>query len=143
MCISGELRGLEENPQTFRCCPCFHLEPANAFLRAPAALALVCWGVPAGSRHCGPRQKHTQGQGRNWNLMLPNFIIPLGLFVWHLKNTGLRQLPCRLVHLCRGANDRLITFQYFNFLKRMVSQRVYLSQISHSLIHFVPCNDGD
>ncbi|XP_071620598.1 protoheme IX farnesyltransferase, mitochondrial [Heliangelus exortis] len=42
-----------------------------------------------------------------------------GLFVWHLKNTGARQVPCQFVQLCHVANDRLITFQYFNFLKRM------------------------
>nr|XP_021144321.1 protoheme IX farnesyltransferase, mitochondrial isoform X2 [Columba livia] len=52
----------------------------------------------------------------------------LGLFVWHLKNTGIRQVPCQFVHLCRAANNRLITFQYFNFLKRM-----YVTQYNKDL----------
>ncbi|KFP05439.1 hypothetical protein N300_12826, partial [Calypte anna] len=43
----------------------------------------------------------------------------IGLLVWHLKKTGARQVPCQFVQLCHVANDRLITFQYFNFLKRM------------------------
>ncbi|KAM6376669.1 protoheme IX farnesyltransferase, mitochondrial isoform 1-T3 [Pluvialis apricaria] len=51
-----------------------------------------------------------------------------GLFVWHLKNTGIRQVPCQFVHLCRVANGRLITFQYFNFLKRM-----YVTQYNKDL----------
>ncbi|KFP56833.1 hypothetical protein N323_03136, partial [Cathartes aura] len=51
-----------------------------------------------------------------------------GLFVWHLRNTGIRQIPCQFVHLCRVANDRLITFQYFNFLKRM-----YVTQYNKDL----------
>ncbi|KAF4800689.1 protoheme IX farnesyltransferase [Turdus rufiventris] len=46
-----------------------------------------------------------------------------GLFVWHLRNTGVRQMPCRFVHLYHVANNRLITFQYFNFLKRMYVTR--------------------
>ncbi|KAK2528595.1 hypothetical protein Q9233_007566, partial [Columba guinea] len=50
------------------------------------------------------------------------------LFVWHLKNTGIRQVPCQFVHLCRAANNRLITFQYFNFLKRM-----YVTQYNKDL----------
>ncbi|XP_009958477.1 PREDICTED: protoheme IX farnesyltransferase, mitochondrial-like, partial [Leptosomus discolor] len=50
------------------------------------------------------------------------------LFVWHLKNTGIRQIPCHFVHLCRVANDRLITFQYFSFLKRM-----YVTQYNNDL----------
>ncbi|XP_010148003.1 PREDICTED: protoheme IX farnesyltransferase, mitochondrial, partial [Eurypyga helias] len=50
------------------------------------------------------------------------------LFGWHLKNTGIRQIPCQFVHLCRVANDRLITFQYFNFLKRM-----YVTQYNKDL----------
>ncbi|XP_071672559.1 protoheme IX farnesyltransferase, mitochondrial isoform X3 [Patagioenas fasciata] len=51
-----------------------------------------------------------------------------GLFVWHLKNTGIRQVPCQFVYLCRAANNRLITFQYFNFLKRM-----YVTQYNKDL----------
>ncbi|KAM9638525.1 protoheme IX farnesyltransferase, mitochondrial isoform 2-T3 [Morphnus guianensis] len=51
-----------------------------------------------------------------------------GLFVWHLKNTGIRQIPCQFVHLCHVANNRLITFQYFNFLKRM-----YVTQYNKDL----------
>ncbi|XP_010073464.1 PREDICTED: protoheme IX farnesyltransferase, mitochondrial-like, partial [Pterocles gutturalis] len=50
------------------------------------------------------------------------------LFVWQLKDTGIRQLPCQFVHLCRVANDKLITFQYFNFLKRM-----YVTQCNRDL----------
>lgn len=46
------------------------------------------------------------------------------------------------MHLCRVANNRLITFQYFNFLKRMVSQGVYLLHVSHSVINFVPCDES-
>ncbi|XP_017693375.1 PREDICTED: protoheme IX farnesyltransferase, mitochondrial [Lepidothrix coronata] len=42
-----------------------------------------------------------------------------GLLVWRLKGAGTRHIPCPFLHLCRAANDRLITFQYFNFLKRM------------------------
>ncbi|XP_074016250.1 protoheme IX farnesyltransferase, mitochondrial isoform X2 [Numenius arquata] len=51
-----------------------------------------------------------------------------GLFIWHLKSTGIRQVPCHFVHLCRVANDRLVTFQYFNFLKRM-----YVTQYNKDL----------
>ncbi|XP_065591207.1 protoheme IX farnesyltransferase, mitochondrial isoform X2 [Cyrtonyx montezumae] len=51
-----------------------------------------------------------------------------GIFVWHLKKAGIRQAPCQFVHLCRVANDRLITFQYFNFLKRM-----YVTQYNRDL----------
>ncbi|XP_064007169.1 protoheme IX farnesyltransferase, mitochondrial [Pogoniulus pusillus] len=51
-----------------------------------------------------------------------------GLLFWHLRNTGVRQLPCQVVHLCHAANDRLITFQYFNFLKRM-----YVTQCNRDL----------
>ncbi|XP_068024755.1 protoheme IX farnesyltransferase, mitochondrial [Melanerpes formicivorus] len=46
-----------------------------------------------------------------------------GLLFWHLKSTGVRQTPCQFVHLCHVAHDRLITFQYFNFLKRMYVTR--------------------
>ncbi|RLV88291.1 hypothetical protein DV515_00015473 [Chloebia gouldiae] len=42
-----------------------------------------------------------------------------GLFLWHLRNTGAQQIPCRFVNLHHVASNRLITFQYFNFLKRM------------------------
>ncbi|NWR35108.1 COX10 protein, partial [Tachuris rubrigastra] len=42
-----------------------------------------------------------------------------GLIVWRLKGAGTRHIPYHFVHLCRAADDRLITFQYFNFLKRM------------------------
>ncbi|NXN80472.1 COX10 protein, partial [Bombycilla garrulus] len=51
-----------------------------------------------------------------------------GLFVWCLRNTGVRQIPCRFVHLYHVANGRLITFQYFNFLKRM-----YVTQCNRDL----------
>ncbi|XP_058708241.1 protoheme IX farnesyltransferase, mitochondrial isoform X4 [Poecile atricapillus] len=51
-----------------------------------------------------------------------------GFFVWRLRNTGIPQIPCRFVHLHRVANDRLITFQYFNFLKRM-----YVTQCNKDL----------
>ncbi|NXS93257.1 COX10 protein, partial [Jacana jacana] len=51
-----------------------------------------------------------------------------GLFVWHLRSAGVRQVPCRFVHLCRAANGRLVTFQYFNFLKRM-----YITQCNRDL----------
>ncbi|KAJ7401750.1 hypothetical protein BTVI_92976 [Pitangus sulphuratus] len=51
-----------------------------------------------------------------------------GLFVWRLKGAGTRHIPCHFVHLCRAANDRLITFQYFNFLKRM-----YVTQYNKDL----------
>uniref|UniRef100_A0A8C9MK22 Protoheme IX farnesyltransferase, mitochondrial n=1 Tax=Serinus canaria TaxID=9135 RepID=A0A8C9MK22_SERCA len=47
-----------------------------------------------------------------------------GLFVWRLRNAGAWKIPCRFVHLYDMASNRLITFQYFNFLKRMyVTQR--------------------
>lgn len=51
-----------------------------------------------------------------------------GLFVWHLRNTGARQIPCRFVHFYHVASNRLITFQYFNFLKRM-----YVTQCNKDL----------
>ncbi|XP_038012864.1 protoheme IX farnesyltransferase, mitochondrial isoform X1 [Motacilla alba alba] len=51
-----------------------------------------------------------------------------GLFVWHLRNAGARQIPCRFVHLYHVASNRLITFQYFNFLKRM-----YVTQCNKDL----------
>ncbi|XP_015501171.1 protoheme IX farnesyltransferase, mitochondrial isoform X1 [Parus major] len=51
-----------------------------------------------------------------------------GFFVWRLRNTGIPQIPCRFVHLHHVANDRLITFQYFNFLKRM-----YVTQCNKDL----------
>ncbi|NWS33732.1 COX10 protein, partial [Polioptila caerulea] len=51
-----------------------------------------------------------------------------GLFVWHLRNTDVRQIPCQFMHLYHVANDRLITFQYFNFLKRM-----YVTQCNKDL----------
>ncbi|NXC38147.1 COX10 protein, partial [Penelope pileata] len=51
-----------------------------------------------------------------------------GLFVWHLKNAGAWRVPCQVVPLCRAAGDRLITFQYFNFLKRM-----YVTQCNRDL----------
>ncbi|XP_015735222.1 protoheme IX farnesyltransferase, mitochondrial isoform X1 [Coturnix japonica] len=51
-----------------------------------------------------------------------------GIFVWRLKKTGIRQIPGYFVHLCRAPNDRLITFQYFNFLKRM-----YVTQYNKDL----------
>lgn len=51
-----------------------------------------------------------------------------GLFVWRLRNAGARQIPCQCVHLSHVANDRLITFQYFNFLKRM-----YVTQCNKDL----------
>ncbi|XP_009070332.1 PREDICTED: protoheme IX farnesyltransferase, mitochondrial, partial [Acanthisitta chloris] len=50
------------------------------------------------------------------------------LFVWHLKSCGARHIPCQFVHLCHVANNRLITFQYFNFLKRM-----YVTQYNNDL----------
>ncbi|RMB93867.1 hypothetical protein DUI87_29698 [Hirundo rustica rustica] len=54
----------------------------------------------------------------------PPQALAAGLFVWRLRNTGIPQIPCRFVHLYHVANNRLITFQYFNFLKRMyVTQR--------------------
>ncbi|NXS19253.1 COX10 protein, partial [Mystacornis crossleyi] len=51
-----------------------------------------------------------------------------GLYVWRLRNTGVRQIPYRCVHLYHIANDRLISFQYFNFLKRM-----YVTQYNKDL----------
>ncbi|XP_063031627.1 protoheme IX farnesyltransferase, mitochondrial isoform X1 [Melospiza melodia melodia] len=51
-----------------------------------------------------------------------------GLFVWHLRSAGARQIPCRFVHLCHVASNKLITFQYFNFLKRM-----YVTQCNKDL----------
>ncbi|NWS44101.1 COX10 protein, partial [Probosciger aterrimus] len=51
-----------------------------------------------------------------------------GLFVWRLKSTGVWQIPCQFVQLCHTANDRLITFQYFNFLRRM-----YVTQCNKDL----------
>ncbi|XP_069728447.1 protoheme IX farnesyltransferase, mitochondrial [Phaenicophaeus curvirostris] len=51
-----------------------------------------------------------------------------GLFVWHLKNTGVQRIPCHPVPLFRAGGDRLITFQYFNFLKRM-----YVTQYNKDL----------
>ncbi|TRZ11149.1 hypothetical protein HGM15179_015956 [Zosterops borbonicus] len=51
-----------------------------------------------------------------------------GLFVWRLRNTGVPQIPCQFVHLYHVANNRLITFQYFNFLKRM-----YVTQCNKDL----------
>ncbi|KAJ7404424.1 hypothetical protein WISP_145731 [Willisornis vidua] len=51
-----------------------------------------------------------------------------GVSVWRLKGTGTRHIPCHFVHLCRVTSDRLITFQYFNFLKRM-----YVTQCNKDL----------
>nr|XP_002198729.4 protoheme IX farnesyltransferase, mitochondrial isoform X1 [Taeniopygia guttata] len=51
-----------------------------------------------------------------------------GLFLWHQRNTGAQQIPCRFVNLYRVASNRLITFQYFNFLKRM-----YVTQCNKDL----------
>ncbi|XP_021394747.2 protoheme IX farnesyltransferase, mitochondrial [Lonchura striata] len=51
-----------------------------------------------------------------------------GLFLWHLRNTGAQQIPCRFVNLYHVASNRLITFQYFNFLKRM-----YVTQCNKDL----------
>ncbi|NWW17099.1 COX10 protein, partial [Falcunculus frontatus] len=51
-----------------------------------------------------------------------------GLFIWRLRNTGVRQIPYRFVNLYHIANDRLISFQYFNFLKRM-----YVTQYNKDL----------
>ncbi|NXP34432.1 COX10 protein, partial [Leiothrix lutea] len=51
-----------------------------------------------------------------------------GLFVWRVRNTGVPQIPCRFVHIYHVANNRLITFQYFNFLKRM-----YVTQCNKDL----------
>ncbi|XP_066187943.1 protoheme IX farnesyltransferase, mitochondrial isoform X1 [Sylvia atricapilla] len=58
----------------------------------------------------------------------PPRALAAGLFVWRLRNTGVPQVPCRFVHLYRVANNRLITFQYFNFLKRM-----YVTQCNKDL----------
>ncbi|NWW33380.1 COX10 protein, partial [Panurus biarmicus] len=51
-----------------------------------------------------------------------------GLFVWHLRSTGILKIPCQFVHLYRVANSRLITFQYFNSPKRM-----YVTQCNRDL----------
>ncbi|XP_005495158.2 protoheme IX farnesyltransferase, mitochondrial isoform X2 [Zonotrichia albicollis] len=51
-----------------------------------------------------------------------------GLFVWRLRSTGARQMPCRFVHLYHVASSKLITFQYCNFLKRM-----YVTQCNKDL----------
>ncbi|NXK69560.1 COX10 protein, partial [Sylvietta virens] len=51
-----------------------------------------------------------------------------GLFVWHLRNTGLLPISCRFVHLYHVADNGLITFQYCNFLKRM-----YVTQCNKDL----------
>ncbi|NWT27734.1 COX10 protein, partial [Cardinalis cardinalis] len=51
-----------------------------------------------------------------------------GLFVGCLRNTGARQIPCRFVHLYHVGSYRLITFQYFSFLKRM-----YVTQCNNDL----------
>ncbi|NXK90160.1 COX10 protein, partial [Formicarius rufipectus] len=51
-----------------------------------------------------------------------------GFLVWRLKGAGTRHSPSHFVHLCRAANDRLVTFQYFHFLKRM-----YVTQYNRDL----------
>ncbi|KAM4890088.1 protoheme IX farnesyltransferase, mitochondrial isoform 1-T1 [Sylvia borin] len=58
----------------------------------------------------------------------PPRALAAGLFVWRLRNTGVPQIPCRFALLYRVANNRLITFQYFNFLKRM-----YVTQCNKDL----------
>ncbi|NXN94386.1 COX10 protein, partial [Rhinopomastus cyanomelas] len=51
-----------------------------------------------------------------------------GLFFWHLKTTRIQQIPCQFGYLCHVSNNRLITFQYFSFLKRM-----YVTQCNNDL----------
>ncbi|XP_042689383.1 protoheme IX farnesyltransferase, mitochondrial isoform X1 [Centrocercus urophasianus] len=58
----------------------------------------------------------------------PPQALAVGIFVWHLKKAGIRQVPCQFVHLCRAPSDRLTTFQYFNFLRRM-----YVTQYNKDL----------
>ncbi|NXG40658.1 COX10 protein, partial [Psilopogon haemacephalus] len=53
---------------------------------------------------------------------------PSGLLFWQLKKSGVWQAPCQAVCLGHVAKDRLITFQYFNFLKRM-----YVTQCNRDL----------
>nr|XP_026653832.1 protoheme IX farnesyltransferase, mitochondrial isoform X3 [Zonotrichia albicollis] len=58
----------------------------------------------------------------------PPRALAAGLFVWRLRSTGARQMPCRFVHLYHVASSKLITFQYCNFLKRM-----YVTQCNKDL----------
>ncbi|NXF08711.1 COX10 protein, partial [Smithornis capensis] len=51
-----------------------------------------------------------------------------GFFVWPLRSPGTRHSPCQVLHLCQAASNRVITFQYFNFLKRM-----YVTQYNKDL----------
>ncbi|KAM5274854.1 protoheme IX farnesyltransferase, mitochondrial [Ctenodactylus gundi] len=52
----------------------------------------------------------------------------VGGCVWYLERGVVHQSPHKLMHLLRNVNKRWITFQHFNFLKRM-----YVTQMNKSL----------
>ncbi|KAG8521914.1 Protoheme IX farnesyltransferase, mitochondrial, partial [Galemys pyrenaicus] len=52
----------------------------------------------------------------------------MGGCVWHLERKAVQESPHKFIHLFRGTNKQWITFQHFNFLKRM-----YATQLNRSL----------
>ncbi|XP_053426193.1 protoheme IX farnesyltransferase, mitochondrial isoform X2 [Nycticebus coucang] len=52
----------------------------------------------------------------------------VGGCVWYLERRTIQESPHKFMHLFRNANKQWITFQHFNFLKRM-----YVTQLNRSL----------
>nr|CAI9701090.1 unnamed protein product [Rangifer tarandus platyrhynchus] len=48
--------------------------------------------------------------------------------IWYLERRATRQSPCRFLHLLRNVSQQRVTFQHFNFLRRM-----YVTQLNRSL----------
>uniref|UniRef100_A0A9L0S2M6 Cytochrome c oxidase assembly factor heme A:farnesyltransferase COX10 n=1 Tax=Equus caballus TaxID=9796 RepID=A0A9L0S2M6_HORSE len=52
----------------------------------------------------------------------------VGGCVWYLERRAMQESPHKFMHLFRNINKQWITFQHFNFLKRM-----YVTQLNRSL----------
>ncbi|KAM6163742.1 protoheme IX farnesyltransferase, mitochondrial [Rhynchocyon petersi] len=53
---------------------------------------------------------------------------PVGRCAWHLERRAAQETPHKFMRLFRNVNKQWITFQHFNFLKRM-----YVTQLNRSL----------
>ncbi|KAL9833829.1 protoheme IX farnesyltransferase, mitochondrial isoform 2-T2 [Geothlypis trichas] len=93
-----------------------------------------------GARAVRGERRSSRGHERRPQLPPPRALA--GLFVWRLRNIGARQIPSRFVHLYHVASNRLITFQYFNFLKRMLQQLDQEKKVVHKISSVSPVHQS-
>ena len=62
-----------------------------------------------------------------------------GRCIWYLERRATRQSPRRFLHLLRNVNQQRVTFQHFNFLRRMVGSE---DHVHWALCLHFPCMRG-